>query len=221
MPPVEELVKVPRFPTLKERYRVSDGGPLGVGRCPYSLYKDYLVNPEVQSVNLDKFVGKFHKVILEKFLILVIFPDGSVSSLLEHCLGWRRDSQEVAKETAPACQRCPLLRYLSSCPSPSPDHVSLLCSQYGCDNVDTGGQGPLHVLLGSPGHSPATNLMDTVGRLLQAGARLDQRDAAGNTPLLSLATLLERGEWSSAAQIATMFCTRPDCDVNSGTSCHH
>ena len=64
---MEELVKVPRFPTLKERYRVSDGGPLGVGRCPYSLYKDYLVNPEVQSVNLDKFVGKSHKVILEKF----------------------------------------------------------------------------------------------------------------------------------------------------------
>ena len=76
MPPVEEFVKVPRFPTLKEKYRVSEGGPLGVGRCPYSLYKDYLVNPEVQRVNLDKFVGKFLKVILEKFLIVVIFQTG-------------------------------------------------------------------------------------------------------------------------------------------------
>ena len=60
MPPVEELAKIPRFPDLKERYRVTgdDGGPLGVGRCPYSLYKEILVNPRVQRVNLDSFVGK-------------------------------------------------------------------------------------------------------------------------------------------------------------------
>lgn len=64
MPPVEqELAKIPRFPDLKERYRVTgDGGPLGVGRCPYSLYKEILVNPRVQRVNLDSFVGKLsHK----------------------------------------------------------------------------------------------------------------------------------------------------------------
>ena len=60
MPPVEqELAKIPRFPDLKERYRVTgDGGPLGVGRCPYSLYKEILVNPRVQRVKLDSFVGK-------------------------------------------------------------------------------------------------------------------------------------------------------------------
>ena len=58
MPPVEELSKIPVFPNIKERYRVAgDGGPLGVGRCPYSLYKDILVNPD-HSLNLDSFVGK-------------------------------------------------------------------------------------------------------------------------------------------------------------------
>ena len=58
MPPVEELVNFPVFHSCKERYRVGgEGGPLGVGRCSYSIYKDVLVNPTVQSVNLESFVG--------------------------------------------------------------------------------------------------------------------------------------------------------------------
>ena len=59
MPPVEELVNFPVFHSCKERYRAGgEGGPLGVGRCSYSIYKDVLVNPTVQSVNLESFVGK-------------------------------------------------------------------------------------------------------------------------------------------------------------------
>ena len=79
MPPVEELVKVPKFPNVKERYRIAgDGGPLGVGRCPYSLYKDVLVNPNVQRVNFDTFVGKIYKKIfhfLQKLSILIFQMD--------------------------------------------------------------------------------------------------------------------------------------------------
>ena len=76
MPPVEELAKVPKFPNVKERYRIAgDGGPLGVGRCPYSLYKDILVNPNVQRVNFDSFVGKIHScryfgINVYKYLVL-------------------------------------------------------------------------------------------------------------------------------------------------------
>ena len=64
MPPVEEVAKLARFPGLKERYRVAgEGGVLGVGRCPYSLYKEILVtgHPDTRpdtAVNLQTFVGK-------------------------------------------------------------------------------------------------------------------------------------------------------------------
>ena len=48
-------------PSLKQRYRVAgEGGPLGVGRCSYSLYKDILVNPGLhnQGVSIESFVGE-------------------------------------------------------------------------------------------------------------------------------------------------------------------
>ena len=64
-------------------------------------------------------------------------------------------------------------------------------------------------------------LADNIGvinALLEAGARLDQRDRGGNTPLLCLASLLERTEWAVASELAKLFCTRNDCDVNSGTA---
>jgi len=199
MPPVEELAKIPRFPDLKERYRVTgdDGGPLGVGRCPYSLYKEILVNPRVQRVNLDSFV------------------DGSVSSLLEHCLGFRpRDEREERSELSASAS--PLTRYLASSPAPELSRVTALASEHYHEvreATDHPG-GPLHVLLTlSP--APSTALASIAGALLEAGARLDQRDRAGNTPLLCLASLLQRAEWGVAADIAKLFCTRTDCDVNS------
>ena len=77
--------------------------------------------------------------------------------------------------------------------------------------------GPLHVLLtASP--APCSALPALASVLLEAGARLDTRDRAGNTPLLCLASLLQRAEWGVAAEIAKLFCTRNDCDVNSGTA---
>jgi len=204
MPPVEELVKVPKFPNVKERYRIAgDGGPLGVGRCPYSLYKDVLVNPNVQRVNFDTFV------------------DGSVSSLLEHCLGWNREDEDGESPGSgdDLTSTSPLLQYLSSCDLPSPAHVKLLTSQEGCDVTSSSGQGPLHILLTSSSISnltSASSLAAIVSDLLEAGARLDQRDEAGNTPLLCLSHLLEVGQGGVAASLAQLFCTRTDCDVNSG-----
>jgi len=190
MPPVEELVNFPVFHSCKERYRAGgEGGPLGVGRCSYSIYKDVLVNPTVQSVNLESFV------------------DGSVSSLLEHCLGWEpRDEKEEEEELT-----TPLL---SSCSLPSLPTIRLLCQQ-GCDPNQTtsSGRSALHVLLSSR-YSLSVPIIPIVRTLLDAGASLDQRDTQGNTPLLSVSKLLERKQFIEAAEIAQMMLTRNSCDVN-------
>ena len=54
MAPVEELTKVVVFPHHKARSRVTgEGGPLGVGRCSYSLYKE-----QHGSINFKSFVGE-------------------------------------------------------------------------------------------------------------------------------------------------------------------
>ena len=46
----------------KARCRVAgEGGPLGVGRCSYSLYKDFLSNPSVESINFKSFVGEISR----------------------------------------------------------------------------------------------------------------------------------------------------------------
>ena len=142
-----------------------------------------------------------------------------MSSLLEHCLGWRREDEEA--ETQEASITSPLLQYLSTSDLPSPAHVKLLTSQEGCDVASSCGQGPLHILLTSNSMTSASSLA-IVSDLLEAGARLDQRDEAGNTPLLCLSRLLEAGQWGVAAHLAQLFCTRPDCDVNSGmlNSCY-
>ena len=74
MPPVEELVNFPVFHSCKERYRAGgEGGPLGVGRCSYSIYKDVLVNPTVQSVNLESFVGQYLLTYTQAFVIKHLF----------------------------------------------------------------------------------------------------------------------------------------------------
>ena len=135
--------------------------------------------------------------------------DGSVSSLLEHCLGWRHgDQAEDGGRAGEAEAGHPLLRYLASAPRPAPRHLQLLAAQHGCPAL------ALHTLLSCPAPAPA--LAEAAAALLEAGARLDTRDPAGNTPLLCVARLLERGAWDTAATLATMFCARPDCDVNSG-----
>ena len=62
MAPVEEISKLVVFPHHKARTRVGgEGGPLGVGRCPYSLYKE-----QHGSINFKSFVGEFHSLILIK-----------------------------------------------------------------------------------------------------------------------------------------------------------
>jgi len=126
-------------------------------------------------------------------------------------------SQEVVSVTTFSC---PLLTYLSTSPCPTPAHIQLLCSQHGSGGVTSSGQGPLHLLLNNNNTSVNQQqlhslLPDLVTSLLQAGVRLDQRDEEGNTALLALTHLLEKREWSLAAHIATLFCTRSDCDVNS------
>ena len=137
--------------------------------------------------------------------------DGSVSSLLEHCLGWRHgDQAEDGGRAGEAEAGHPLLRYLASAPRPAPRHLQLLAAQHGCPAL------ALHTLLSCPAPAPAPALAEAAAALLEAGARLDTRDPAGNTPLLCVARLLERGAWETAATLATMFCARPDCDVNSG-----
>ena len=113
----------------------------------------------------------------------------------------------------------PLTRYLASSPAPELSRVTALASEHYQEVTEATDHpgGPLHVLLTlSP--APSTALASIAGALLEAGARLDQRDRAGNTPLLCLASLLQRAEWGVAAEIAKLFCTRNDCDVNSGTA---
>ena len=141
--------------------------------------------------------------------------DGSVNTLLEHCLGLKTEHQDTQTKIDNDVSRltCPLLRYLATCDTPSTSHVSLLCSQYGCDVTSASGQGPLHVYLTSHVTSVSLSL---VSQLVEAGVKLDQRDEDGNTPLLCLSHLLDRGQMAVAAQIAQFLCTQPGCDVNSG-----
>lgn len=207
MPPVEELASFPHVqgaggPVMcKEMFRTGgEGGPLGVGRCSTSLYKDFLVNPKpTKSVNLESFV------------------DGSVSSLLEHCLGWEK--AECNKEEEEELSS-PLL-LLCATPSPSALHnIRMFCSQPGCDPNQTTslGRSPLAVLLSSPHPAlPSNQLLPTVASLLDAGALLDQRDTStGNTPLLQLNHLLEKHQFQEAAEIAHLMLTHGSntCDVN-------
>ena len=65
MPPVSDISSVGVgdvggiHSVQKARCRVAgEGGPLGVGRCSYSLYKDFLSNPSVESINFKSFVGE-------------------------------------------------------------------------------------------------------------------------------------------------------------------
>ena len=181
----------------KEQYRVGgEGGPLGVGRCSTSLYKDALVNPKPAPL-IDSFVDK------------------SVSSLLEHCLGWDALPEEGEEEELLAT---PLLQACGS-------HLALpalrLLLTQGCDPslASSRGRTALHLLL-SPHHAPTAPhlLLPAASLLLQAGAPLDHRDGEGATPLLSLARLLELGQFSLAAELAALLLTSHVCDVNSVNS---
>lgn len=208
MPPVEELGSFPLFQgagitVCKDMFRSSsEGGPLGVGRCSTSLYKDILVNPKpTKSVNLESFV------------------DGSVSSLLEHCLGWEK--QEEAEEEVEDLPS-PLLLLCNTPSSSSLHNIRLLCTQQGCDPNQTTsrGRGALAVLLSAiPSHPthPSVPLLPTVSALIGAGAELDQRDpVTGNTPLIELNSMLEKQKYQEAAELASLLLTSGGdiCDVN-------
>ena len=193
------------FPHHKARCRVAgEGGPLGVGRCSYSLYKDFLSNPQVQSLNFKSFV------------------DGSVSSLLEHCLGWAREEEEEAEEED--VRSSPLLEYLQHSPRPCPRQVERLCSQPG-SHLTSSGRGPLHVLLTSPHLQPDhDSLKEVVSVLLAAPPTVPPTGPSCPPPsLLTLSRLCERRAWSQAAGVAQLLLCHAECDVNSGnvtTLCH-
>jgi len=200
MPPVEEslhpLLHHPSsFPQPKDLCRVGgEGGPLGRGRCSTSLYKEDLVRPK-EGLNLSSFV------------------DGSVSSLLEHCLGWEPQESEEEEEELPG-PLLPLLTPLTFLPLLPP----VLSS--GCDpNLLTSrGRAALHLLLAPRDPPPSPHLLlPATLLLLEAGATLDQRDSEGTTPLLSLARLLELRLYKVAAEVATLLLSR-GCDVNAVNS---
>jgi len=208
MPPVEDVGSFPFFQgsgitMCKEIYRSGgDGGLLGVGRCTTSLYKDNLVNPKpTKSVNLDQFV------------------DGSVSKLLEHCLGWDKD--EDLEEDEEIFDSSLLLQCTFHTPS-SLQNIRLLCSHEGCDpnHTTSKGRSALTVLFSSkPSHPnhPSVPLLPTVSALVEAGASLDQRDpTTGNTPLLDLSYLLENNHYQEAADLASFLLTYggKNCNVN-------
>jgi len=181
------------FPPIKEHWRVGgEGGPLGVGRCSTSLYKDILVNPKPSpSVTAPWFVDK------------------SVSCLLEHCLGWEQEEQveeqeEVAGELLLAC-------------SPLSLPTLLRLVEEGCDPYQSTSRGrtALHLLLGSsPPPSPHL-LLPATSLLLEVGASLEMRDSTGATPLLTISKLLEGKQFTVAASLATLLLSSPLCDVNS------
>ena len=136
---------------------------------------------------------------------------------MEHCLGWTRDHDEQkingVKDEASSLTS-PLLRYLVTCSQPQFSRVKLLCDECDVNSVKSStGQGPLHLLLTS---NPTSASLSLVTQLVRAGVKLDQRDECGNTPLLCLQHLLDKGAWTDAAALAQFLCTQTDCDVNSG-----
>ena len=183
---ISSRMEVVGVPPDKSRWRVAgEGGPLGVGRCSYSLYKDFLSNPQVQSLNFKSFV------------------DGSVSSLLEHCLGWGREEKEEVRSS-------PLLDYLQHSPRPCPRHVEALCTDP--LPLTSSGRGPLHVLLTSPNLLPDHHHLEEVVSVLLSST------TSPTVSLVSLSRLVERRAWSQAASVAQLLLSRTDCDVNSGSA---
>ena len=189
---ISSRTEVVGVPPDKSRWRVAgEGGPLGVGRCSYSLYKDFLSNPQVQSLNFKSFV------------------DGSVSSLLEHCLGWGREEAGEEESEVEEVRSSPLLSYLQHSPRPCPRQVESLCT--GPLPLTSSGRGPLHVLLTSPHLLPDHQLEEVVSVLLSS-------TTSPPVSLVSLSRLVERRAWSQAVSVAQLLLSRTDCDVNSGSA---
>ena len=148
-------------------------------------------------------------------MLILNVLDGSVSSLLEHCLGWRRDSEDsagdVGGEERLAVADSPLLTYLHTSPRPSPSQVDNLArAQSSSPSLS-----PLHVLLTSPHLQPLhPHLVEVVSVLV------DHDLATGPpSPLVSLGRFCELhpGWWGLTARLAQLLLTRTQCDVNSGT----
>ena len=147
--------------------------------------------------------------------------DGSVSSLLEHCLGWRReedsDSGGEEEEERRSLTSSPLLTYLHHSARPCPQEVEQLCRQHSLPPHCRPASSPLHVLLTSPNLQPDhLHLQQVVSVLLDHGLA-----SPLSSPLLSLTRLCERRAWGPAASIAQLLLSRAQWDVNSGTASHH
>ena len=98
--------------------------------------------------------------------------DGSVSSLLEHCLGWRKEEEEEGGSNVEGERRLsssPLLAYLHHSARPCPQQVELLCREHSLTQSPSLAS-PLHVLLTSPHLQPHHhNLQQVVSVLLDHG----------------------------------------------------
>lgn len=108
--------------------------------------------------------------------------------------------------------------------TPHLNHLKNLVLE-GCDPnqiLYPGGRSPLHTLLCSD-HAPGLALAPLVSVLLGAGARLDLKDANGDTPLTCVERLLAAGRMAEAATVAELMLSATDdvdnqrrpCDVNS------
>ncbi len=155
---------------------------------------------------------------------IYFFSDRSLSELISHCLGCTdlTAEQDEAADSDPA--DLPALHEECAQPLPCPDQIRTLI-QDGCDvNQILAGSGrsPLHTLLLTP-HPPCAENPSALGAdlvacaavLVDAGAHLDLIDAAGNTPLNCLESLLRQGLYNETATIADIFLSiSKSCDVN-------
>lgn len=143
-------------------------------------------------------------------IYIYLFSDRSLSDLIEHCLG-------VPEKTTEPATPLPLPPLHAECAQyvPHLQHIKNLVLD-GCDpnQIVPGGRTPLHTLLCSD-HAPAVSLTPLVSALLDAGARLDLSDGAGDTALSCVQRLLSADRMAEAAEVAELFLTgdRP-CDVN-------
>jgi hypothetical protein len=174
-----------------------------------------------------------------------LFADGSVSSLLEHCLGWSGRAAAAAAETAESSldssatlsQQLPPLHAACAAPVPSLLRIRRLLRQ-GCDpnqitsssqfvsssavgrggSISCAGGTALHVLL-TADHPAGVPLTAIVRTLLAAGASVRLTDSGGNTPLTCLQHLLRQERMQEAADIAELLLSSTAADQDNGGGC--
>jgi hypothetical protein len=163
------------------------------------------------------------------FETVIPVSDGSVSSLLEHCLGWKgtttttttaAGSEDLSDVSPPVL---PPLHAACAAAVPSLFRIRRLLRQ-GCDpnqitssshhyqlsstghngTITPGDGTALHVLL-SAAHPAGVPLVGIVKALLAAGASLSLTDSGGNTVLTCLHHLLHQERMQEAADIAELM----------------